>query len=65
LSSRSHRPDLPIVLYTGFGDQLSGAQLRDAGIRAMLQKPVQPQQLAEVLRTNLPPSPLPAQLGDT
>jgi PAS domain S-box-containing protein len=49
------RADLPIVLYTGFGDQLSDAQLREAGIRSMLQKPVQPQKLAEVLRTNLPP----------
>jgi len=50
---RAVRPDLPVVLYTGFGDQVSAAELDAAGVRALLGKPVQPQKLSAVLREAL------------
>jgi len=34
------RPGLPVILYTGFSDEISEAQVIDAGIRALVSKPV-------------------------
>jgi len=34
------RPNLPIILYTGYSDSLTEQQFRESGIRAILRKPV-------------------------
>ncbi|MBM7062184.1 PAS domain S-box protein [Pseudomonas sp. UL073] len=44
------RADLPIVLYSGFSDQLSEGQVQAEGLRALLRKPVDQVQLHRLLR---------------
>ena len=34
------RPDVPLILYTGYSEQVSGARLTAAGVRALLRKPI-------------------------
>ena len=46
---RQCRSDLPVVLYTGHGDGLAGADLTRAALHAVLRKPVDPVQLGQVL----------------
>ena len=46
-------PDLPILLYTGYGEDFVEANLQRAGIRGVLRKPVDPQQLFSALQSNL------------
>jgi len=48
------RPDAPIVLYTGYSDDLSPEHIQGAGLRAMMRKPVDPATLFGVLRAHLP-----------
>jgi CheY-like chemotaxis protein len=48
------RPDAPIVLYTGYSDDLSAEHIHQAGLRAMVRKPVDPATLFGVLRSHLP-----------
>jgi PAS domain S-box-containing protein len=48
------RPDLPVVLYTGFSDNLDAEQVRSAGVQALIRKPVDPAALFAVLRSHLP-----------
>jgi len=48
------RPQLPVVLYTGNSDRLEKDELAAAGVRALLNKPVEPDALYEILRTHLP-----------
>jgi PAS domain S-box-containing protein len=43
------RPDVPILLLTGFMDDLPEETLRAAGVRRVVKKPVTGQELAEVL----------------
>ena len=33
-------PELPIVLYTGYSDVLNEESVREAGIRALVKKPI-------------------------
>ncbi len=47
------RPGLPVILYTGNSERLEKDELAAAGVRALLQKPVEPDNLYEVLRSNL------------
>ncbi|MFC3285846.1 PAS domain-containing hybrid sensor histidine kinase/response regulator [Litchfieldella rifensis] len=51
-------PALPVILYTGFSDDLTDAQALAAGVRAFLRKPVDTgalhQQLSELLTTAPP-----------
>jgi PAS domain S-box-containing protein len=47
------RPGIPIVLYTGFGGGIPPGQLAEAGIRAVLAKPVEPGELLAALATAL------------
>jgi CheY-like chemotaxis protein len=42
-----------VVLYTGNSDRLEKEELDAAGVRALLQKPVEPDALYELLRANL------------
>jgi CheY-like chemotaxis protein len=34
------RPDLPVILYTGYNDEITEEQFIAAGIRALVSKPV-------------------------
>jgi PAS domain S-box-containing protein len=47
------RPDASIVLYTGYSDDLSAEHIQQAGLRAMMRKPVDPATLFGVLRNHL------------
>jgi PAS domain S-box-containing protein len=46
---RACRPDLPVILYTGYGDGIAPGELQAAGIRAVLAKPVNPAALEATL----------------
>ncbi len=41
------RPEIPIILYTGFSEKVTAAAVQSAGIREVLLKPVQIQQWAQ------------------
>ena len=43
------RPALPVLLCTGFGDDLSDQEIAAAGVRAVARKPVEPAQLYTLL----------------
>ena len=47
------RPGMPVILYTGYGEEISDAQLAAAGVRALARKPVEPAELMQLLRTHL------------
>jgi CheY-like chemotaxis protein len=47
------RPGLPVVLYTGNSDRVDREELSAAGVRALLQKPVEPAALYETLSAHL------------
>jgi CheY-like chemotaxis protein len=47
------RPELPVILYTGYADGVMDAQVGAAGVRALLRKPVEPAQLLALLRACL------------
>jgi PAS domain S-box-containing protein len=44
------RPGLPVILFTGYSDQMPSAQWRDAGIRSVLVKPVTVKDLVDEIR---------------
>lgn len=46
----SIRPDLPIIMTTGYSDQLQDMDLSAAGICVLLPKPLKMRRLAEVIR---------------
>ena len=48
------RPDLPVMLYTGFNEGFSRTDIEAAGLRAVVTKPVDPQELYGLLQTCLP-----------
>ncbi|RJQ76705.1 MAG: PAS domain S-box protein [Desulfobacteraceae bacterium] len=47
------KPDLPIILCTGYGDQVTTEQIEDIGIRELLLKPILRHQLAVTIRHSL------------
>jgi CheY-like chemotaxis protein len=47
------RPDLPVILYTGFNEEARG-EIDDIGLRAVVGKPVDPHALFGLLQTHLP-----------
>jgi CheY-like chemotaxis protein len=49
----AERPALPVVLYTGYGDDLGPGELGRHGVVAQLRKPVEPAELVELLRSHL------------
>ncbi len=51
---RDIRNDLPIILYTGYGEGLSEPDAKAIGIAAFLRKPLEPDKLAELLKLHLP-----------
>jgi PAS domain S-box-containing protein len=50
---RGIRPDTPVILYTGYGEEISAAQLAASGVRALARKPVEPADLLALLKTHL------------
>jgi PAS domain S-box-containing protein len=51
------RPDLPIIICTGFGDTITAESARAAGIREFVMKPVIGRELAEIVSRLLPRRP--------
>jgi two-component system cell cycle sensor histidine kinase/response regulator CckA len=49
----ARRPGLPVILYTGHSDRITQRDVEAAGIRALLHKPVEPDQLYALLETHL------------
>ncbi len=49
----SLRPDLPVILYTGYSTAVDGNEARQIGIRQFLMKPLSMNVLAEVVRKTL------------
>jgi len=47
---RAIRADLPVILYSGYGDKVARPDLQSVGIRAVLPKPVEPEALEAALR---------------
>jgi PAS domain S-box-containing protein len=48
------RPGIPVILCTGYGEDLKPRELQAAGVRTLARKPVEPEQLRELLRAALP-----------
>jgi len=46
-------PELPIIIYTGFSDQIDGLTLKNIGIRGYLMKPISINELARAIRKAL------------
>ncbi len=47
------RPDIPVIICTGFSDQINPQQAHAAGIKALLMKPLMARELAEAIRSAL------------
>ena len=50
----SLQPQLPVILYTGFNEGITQAEIEAAHLRAVATKPIEPHQLFGLLRTHLP-----------
>ena len=50
------RPQLPVILYTGYGEDLEQAELTRCGVRTLIRKPLDPAALMHALHANLPVS---------
>jgi PAS domain S-box-containing protein len=48
------RPGLPVILCTGYGEDLEPRALESAGVRTLAKKPIEPQRLRELLAAALP-----------
>jgi CheY-like chemotaxis protein len=48
-----HRPDIPIIVCTGFSDSVDADQLAKVGIRGILRKPITIHKLGQVIRQAL------------
>ncbi len=46
----SMRSDIPIILYTGFSDQIDEHKAKDMGISAFVMKPIVMRQIANTIR---------------
>ena len=51
---RGIRSDARVILYSGYAEGISEAQIRDAGIAALIRKPVEPALLFAALEAHLP-----------
>ncbi len=50
------RPELPVILYTGYAENLEQDQLARCGVCALIRKPLDPAALMHALHANLPAS---------
>jgi CheY-like chemotaxis protein len=48
------RPGLPVILYTGYGEDVSAADLRDACVAQLVRKPIEPAEFFPLLAAHLP-----------
>jgi len=48
------RPGIPVILCTGYGEDLKPRELQAAGVHTLVRKPVEPELLRELLRAALP-----------
>ena len=55
------QPQLPVILYTGFGEGIAQENTAAAGIRAFLRKPLEPQALFNLLKAHLRAAAAPAE----
>jgi PAS domain S-box-containing protein len=46
-------PELPVLLYSGFGEGIDAAELARSGVRALLRKPIDPEALRSALAESL------------
>jgi PAS domain S-box-containing protein len=46
---RTLRPDLPVLLYSGFGEGIDAGELSRSGVRVLLGKPIEPEALRAAL----------------
>jgi CheY-like chemotaxis protein len=47
------RPGLPVILYTGYAEDLSPQELREAGVLRLVRKPIEPSQFFPLLAAHL------------
>jgi PAS domain S-box-containing protein len=47
------RPGLPVILYTGYAEDLSPQQLQEAGVHKLVRKPIEPAQFFPLLAAHL------------
>ncbi|MCG8683861.1 MAG: response regulator [Desulfobacterales bacterium] len=52
---RGLRPDIPIVVCSGFSDQIDSGTIREHGIQGYVEKPVTKKEIARMLREVLDP----------
>jgi PAS domain S-box-containing protein len=50
----ARRAGLPIILYSGYAEPITAAEVQDAGIRALVRKPVEPAALRALVESLLP-----------
>ncbi|MFO1364197.1 MAG: PAS domain S-box protein [Burkholderiales bacterium] len=50
----ARRPGLPVILYSGYADAITEAEVQAAGIRALVRKPVEPAALRGLVESLLP-----------
>ncbi|MBS3809775.1 MAG: response regulator, partial [Desulfobacterales bacterium] len=50
LKVKEIRPDIPVILCTGFSEKINGRQRKDLGIEGFLMKPVTKKDMAEAVR---------------
>jgi PAS domain S-box-containing protein len=62
-AARSVRRGLPVVLYTGYGEQITQADVERCGVAALLRKPIDASALFGVLREHLAQTPPPGDGG--
>jgi PAS domain S-box-containing protein len=54
IAARALRPELPIVLYTGYSEQIAAADAERSGVAAVIRKPIDPSALLATLNRYLP-----------
>jgi two-component system cell cycle sensor histidine kinase/response regulator CckA len=47
------RPDMPVIMCTGYSERISEQEARDMGIRVFALKPIEIQQLSHLIRKPL------------
>jgi CheY-like chemotaxis protein len=47
------RAGTPVILYTGYGEEISQEQLAAARVRALARKPVEPSELFSLIKSHL------------
>ncbi len=58
---KTERPELPVILYTGYSDAVNQEDADRCGVRALVRKPLEPASLLKVIEAHLPVVERPAQ----